>query len=72
MSATAPVVVTQDSPTQTIKYSLAGTLAQFNTAITDADVPAALNGLTGVWIGTEAEYAAIGTKIATVLYAVKP
>ena len=38
MSATAPVVVTQDSPTQTIKYSLSGTLAQFNTAITDGDI----------------------------------
>jgi hypothetical protein len=52
--------------------TVSGTLAQFNTAITDADVPAALNGLTGVWIGTQAQYDAIGTKVSTVLYAIQP
>jgi hypothetical protein len=35
-----------------------------------AAAPAALNGLTGVWIGTAAEYAAIGSKSSTTLYAV--
>jgi hypothetical protein len=50
--------------------TLAGTLSQFNTAITDADVPAALNGLTGVWMGTQAQYDAIGTKTSTVVYMV--
>lgn len=33
---------------------------------------AGLNGATGLWIGTEAEYAAIGTPVATVLYAILP
>jgi hypothetical protein len=50
----------------------ATTLAAVNAAISDADVPAALNGLTGVWIGTQAQYDAIGTKVATVLYAIQP
>jgi hypothetical protein len=35
-------------------------------------VPAALNGLTGVWKGTQAQYDAIGTKDANVLYAIMP
>ena len=50
--------------------TVSGTLAQVNTMITDADVPAALNGCTGVWIGTQAQYDAIGSKTATVLYAI--
>lgn len=29
-----------------------------------------LNGLTGVWIGTQAQYDAIGSKVSTVLYAI--
>jgi hypothetical protein len=48
----------------------ATTLAAVNTAITDADVPAALNGLTGVWVGSQAQYDAIGTKVSTVAYLV--
>jgi hypothetical protein len=52
--------------------SVSGTLAQLNTAITDADLPAALNGLVGVWKGTAAQYAAIGTKDTNTLYAVVP
>jgi hypothetical protein len=46
------------------------TLAQLNTAVTDADVPAALNGLVGVWKGTQAQYTALGTWDANTLYAV--
>ena len=61
-----------NSGDQTSIVGITGTLAQFNTAITDADVPAALNGLTGVWIGTQAQYTALGTYVSTVLYAVKP
>lgn len=52
--------------------TITGTLGLFNAMITDADVPAALNGLTGVWIGTQAQYDAIVTKVATVLYAIQP
>ena len=63
---------TWTAPNPTSIVGITGTLAQFNTAITDADVPAALNGLTGVWIGTQAQYTALGTYVSTVLYAVKP
>ena len=52
--------------------TVTGTLAQLNTAISDADVPAALNGLTGIWIGTQAQYTALGTYVGTVLYAITP
>jgi hypothetical protein len=31
-----------------------------------------LNGLTGVWIGTQAQYAALGSYTSTVLYAITP
>ena len=61
-----------NSGDQTTIVGITGTLAQFNTAISDADVPAALNGLTGVWQGTQAQYAAIGSKVSTVLYAILP
>jgi hypothetical protein len=61
-----------NSGDQTSIVGITGTLAQFNTAISDADVPAALNGLTGVWQGTQAQYTALGTYTSTVLYAVLP
>jgi len=61
-----------NSGDQTSIVGITGTLAQFNTAITDADVPAALNGLVAVWKGTQAQYAAIGTKDANTLYAILP
>jgi hypothetical protein len=51
-----------------ITVALDTTLAELNTAITDGDVPAALNGVTGVWIGTAAQYAAVSPKVATVVY----
>jgi hypothetical protein len=50
--------------------TVSGTLAQFNTAITDADVPAALNGLVAVWAGTQAQYNAIGTKNPNTVYVI--
>jgi hypothetical protein len=49
------------------------TLAELNTAVTDADVVAGLGTpsiCTGVWIGNQAAYDAIGTKISTVLYVI--
>jgi hypothetical protein len=46
------------------------TIAYASNTITG--VPAALNGLTGVWIGTQAQYDAIVTKDSNVLYAIKP
>jgi hypothetical protein len=69
---------TQDAATSTLTNktinlsanTVRGTMAQFNTAITDADVPAALNSLVAIWKGTAAEYAAIGAKDPNTLYAV--
>jgi hypothetical protein len=50
----------------------ATTLASVNAAITDADVPSALNGLVGIWKGTQAQYTALGTYDANTLYAIVP
>jgi hypothetical protein len=46
------------------------TIAYASNTITG--VPAALNGLTGVWKGTQAQYNAIVTKDSNVLYAIMP
>lgn len=46
--------------------------ANASTVRTAIGVPQALNGNTGLWIGTAAEYAAIGTPSATVVYVVTP
>lgn len=54
--------------TWTAPSGFSGTLAQLNTAITDADVPAALNGLVAVWKGTAAQYAAVSPKDANTVY----
>jgi hypothetical protein len=71
--ATTNAAVTATLTNKTINLAnntVTGTLAQFNTAISDANVPEALNGLTGVWLGTQAQYDAIVTKVATVAYLV--
>jgi hypothetical protein len=64
-----------DAPAQRTTLGLtamatATTLASLNTAITDADVPSALNGLVGIWKGTQAQYTALGTYDANTLYAI--
>lgn len=66
---TAPLTGGGDlSADRTLAFS--GTLAQVNAGITDADVPAALNGLVAVWKGTAAQYAAVSPKDANTVYLV--
>ena len=54
--------------------TVSGTLSQFDTAVTDAELVAGSDNGTPtsltLWIGSEAEYAAVSPKVSTTVYVV--